>query len=429
MKIIKIHPDSQIVSEAQPGDILLKINGQRVRDILDYCFLGADEELELEMKRGDDSFIIKIEKYPDEQLGLEFAPLKPLICGNNCLFCFIDQNPPGARDSLKVKDEDYRFSFLHGNYITLSNLGKASLDRIIRCHLSPLYISVHAYDSAVRNRLLNRRKDDGFIRKFEYLLKGGIILHTQVVIVPDYNDGEILADTIEWLGSCYPGVASVGVIPVGLTRHRKELPPLRLITADEALGIIEMVEKYRARFERAKGCALVYCADELFLTGGKPIPDYDYYDDYPQLGNGVGMARKFLDDFKVERERFPKSVFPPKKVLMVTGSLFSKILESEVVPLLQGIMGLSVEVIPLKNRYFGYTVTVANLIAGEDILHALRGKQGNVIILPPDILNDDGLFLDNLSIGEFNSAARMKAIPFPGSFRQILDSLSANDDI
>jgi len=419
LKITGIDPDGQLAGLVRHGDKLLNINGQPVRDIIDYRFLSAEDELELEFKRGGESYLLKIERDPFEFLGLEFAPMKPGLCGNDCLFCFVDQNPPGVRNSLKIKDEDYRFSFLYGNFITLSNLGKAGIDRIIRCRLSPLYVSVHAMNITTRNRLLNRGKDDGFHRKFRALIEGGIKLHTQVVIVPGCNDGEILVDTLEKLANFHPGVASIGLIPVGLTKYREGLPPLRPLTPAEASDIIELSNIFRERFTKELGGALVYCADEMFLLAGEPIPENEYYGDFPQLENGVGMARFFLDEFHQEAEAFPAAIDFPHKMLLVTGTAFAPFIEREVIPILRKIDGIKVELAAAPNSFFGETVTVAGLLAGRDILSALNGKRADLIVLPPDCLNRDGLFLDDLSLDEFQNIIGIRTIVFDSSFLEI----------
>ena len=403
----------------QPGDRLLNINGQSVRDIIDYSFLSAEDELEMEFKRGGESYLLKIERDPLEFLGLEFAPMKPGLCGSDCLFCFVDQNPPGVRDSLKIKDEDYRFSFLYGNFITLSNLGKAGIDRIIRCRLSPLYVSVHATDITMRNRLLNRGKDDGFHRKFRALIEGGITLHTQVVIVPGYNDAGILVDTLEKLANFHPGVASIGLIPVGLTKYRDGLPPLRLLTSAEASDIIELSNIFRERFTKELGDGIVYCADEMFLLAGEPIPENEYYGDFPQIENGVGMVRFFLDEFHRETEAFPAAIDFPHKMLLVTGTAFAPFIEREVIPALRRIEDFAVEMVAVPNSFFGETVTAAGLLAGRDILSALEGRRAGLIVLPPDCLNRDGLFLDDLSLDEFRNIVGTRTIVFDGSFLEI----------
>ena len=419
LKITGIDLDGQLAGIVQPGDKLLKINGQPVRDIIDYRFLSAEDELELELKRGDETRLLTVERDPSMPLGLEFAPMKPGLCGKQCVFCFVDQNPPGVRDSLKIKDEDYRFSFLNGNFITLSNLGKAGIDRIIRYRLSPLYVSVHAMDITTRNRLLRLAKDDGFHRKFRALIEGGITLHTQIVIVPGYNDGEVLVDTLEKLANFHPGAASIGLIPVGLTKHREGLPPLRTLTSAEASKIIELSENFREQFSAELGDPLVFCADEIFLLAGETIPENEYYGGFPQIENGVGMARFFLDEFHREAEAFPDAIDFPHKMLLVTGKVFAPFIEYEVIPILRKIDGITVELAAAPNSFFGETVTVAGLLAGRDILSTLEGKRASLIVLPPECVNRDGLFLDDLSLDEFQNIIGIPTIVFDSSFLEI----------
>ena len=420
LKIIDIRPDSPFTDEIKPGDRLVSINGKKVRDILDYMFLSADEELELEFLCGEETVQLLYENDYNEDPGLEFPQMKPAECGNDCVFCFVNQCPPGVRPTLNVKDEDYRFSFLHGNFITLSNIGKSGIARILEYRLSPLYISVHAMDKAARRALLKGRKEDHFLPKFEMLAKGGITLHTQIVVVPGYNDGEILKDTIRLLGEYYPSVASIGIIPVGLTDHRKSLPDLRLLNRDEAISIIGLVENFRAEFIGKYNDPLVHAADEMFILAGLQFPDADYYLDFPQIENGIGMVRTLLDDFKREKSRFPKKVQTDKRILLVTGASMAPILEEQVLPVLNKIGGISCEVVKVPNHFFGSTVNVAGLLVGKDLVSAMGNRSADLIVLPPDCLNYDGLFLDDMSLEEFLGNFTAKVIVFDGSFKKLI---------
>jgi len=419
LKIINIDENSPLYGELIIGDKLLSINGQVVRDQLDYHFLSSEEHLNLEIDRDREIYTIELDKDYDEPLGLTFPEMKPSLCGNNCIFCFVDQFPPGARQTLQVKDEDYRFSFLHGNFITLSNLGKAGIERILKYRLSPLYISVHAMNPAVRNRLLGRQKDDGFLQKFRALAEGGITLHTQIVIVPGYNDGEILCDTIEKLAEFYPQTASIALIPLGLTKFRENLTPLRLLTPEECRGIIKTADKYRRKFSEIYDDPLVYGADELFLKAGMLIPPAKYYRDFPQIENGVGLARCFLQKFNREKRYFPKSISPQRKILMPSGTSTAPILQEFIAPVMNEIDGLTAEIVLVENDFFGDTVTVSGLLTGQDIITALAGKTGDWVLLPPDCLNYDNLFLDDVSLEQFQDELRMKVMKFDWSFREV----------
>ena len=420
LKIIDIDVDSMLAEDVRPGDGLISIDGEAVRDILDYHFLSAGEEFEIEFERAGERFIIEVEKEDDEPLGMHFPEMKPRTCGNNCIFCFVDQFPPGARKTLCVKDEDYRFSFLHGNFITLSNLGRRGIARIIRYRLSPLYISVHALDKEIRNRLLGRTKDDGFLLKFRALATGGISMHTQIVVIPGLNDGFVLQETIEKLGKYYPSVASIGIIPIGLTRYRDNLPELRLLTEAECGEIASMVDLYRERFTNDYDDPLIYCADEIFLKAGLQIPETEYYGEFPQIENGIGLVRDLLDRFAAEKPDFPRILNTPLKILMPAGRSIYQVIRSDIEPVLNAIAGMEVEVIPVDNRFFGDSVSVSGLLTGGDILQAISGHTGDLVLLPPDCLNYDDLFLDDMSLEEFSKRAGMEARKFTWSFRKVL---------
>ena len=423
LKTLHIDKSSPLIDDVKPGDQLVSINGTFIRDQLDYQFLSSDEELEIVFSREGEQFTIELEKDFDDPLGLTLPEMKPRTCGNNCIFCFVDQFPPGARRTLCVKDEDYRFSFLHGNFITLSNIGKSGIERILKYRLSPLYISVHSMNADIRNRLLGREKDDRFLEKFRKLSGGGITLHTQVVIVPGYNDGDDLAETIEKLSEHFPQTASIGLIPVGLTRHRKDLRDLRLLDNQECREIIETAEHYRAKFLKTFGDPLVYCADEIFLKAGVEIPGDEYYGEYPQIENGIGLVRDLLERFEAEREEFPASISPSKKILLVSGESIAPVLKREILPVLNRIEGLSASVVKVRNRFFGETVTVSGLLTGRDILDTIRKEKADIILLPPDCLNFDGMFLDDMNLDEFSSSLSAEVIKFDWSFLPMFKSL------
>lgn len=426
IEIIDIVKGSLLSGIVQPGDYLNKVNRAAVRDSLDYYFLAADEELELEFSRNGESFQLQVEKNPEQSLGLTFPPLKPMECGNRCVFCFIDQLPPGVRGALKVKDEDYRFSFLHGSFITLSNLGKAALKRILNYRLSPLYVSVHAMDPAVRQKLLGRRTDDRFLEKLQALTAGGITLHTQIVVVPGYNDGEVLRGAIDGLAQFHSMVESIAVIPVGLTDHRRGLPPLRLLNSDEAVEIISMVEECRDRFTRDLGAPLVYPADEMLILAGKQIPDSAYYGDFPQLENGVGMVRRFIDEFRRDIAGYGGKIDPAASVILITGKAMAPFFNDLVIPELNRIEGLSVDCLEVTNSFLGSSVSVAGLLAGKDIIEALRGREADIIILPPDCANRDGLFIDDISIETLRNNTMAEVVLSDGTFEPLFQRISAS---
>ncbi len=378
-----------------PGDVLRALNDHPVKDELDFRFWSAEGVRSVEVERDGKVVLIRCPEKVDD-LGIQLEPLRVRLCGNACLFCFVDQNPPGMRPALYVKDEDYRLSFLHGNYVTLSNAGRADLLRIAELRLSPLYVSVHATDTPVRKRLLGLRKDDRLLEKLAFLAGVGITIHAQVVICPGYNDGPILGQTIDTLLEYFPQVASVALVPVGLTRHRQGLTPLKTVEVTQARQIVQEYEERATKLRNLFGSFFVYLADELYLLAGWEVPCADRYEDFPQVENGVGMVRRFLDAFCKEKRRIPRRLNTPTRVTVVTGTLAGPILTEVCTEVAQAVENLEMVVVPVGNRFYGETVTVSGLLTGQDIRAALCGKDvGDLVLLPANCLNSDGLFLDD----------------------------------
>lgn len=388
--------------EIKPGDVLLAVNDKPVKDIIDLSFALADEYVELLVARQDgEQELIAIEKDYDEDLGLEFESavfdrVRP--CANKCLFCFVDQMPAGLRESLYVKDDDYRLSFLYGNFITLTNLTKADLNRIRSLHLSPLYVSVHATDGEVRARLLGSKRAAAIMDQLRELADMGTELHTQVVLCPGYNDGEVLGRTIKDLYELRPHVRSLAVVPVGLTRHRPAGgKPLRTFTPDEARSIIAQVSEWQKHSRRETGEGFIYLADEFYLGAGEAIPSYDEYDDFPQLENGVGLVRTFLADWEAARP-VSSGYQEPFHLDVVCGRSAATVLA----PLLAGIAipNLRPRLVPVTNEFFGASVTVTGLLTGGDIaaaLASLSGPRDGIIIPGVSLRKGENVFLDGLT--------------------------------
>ncbi|MDD3295329.1 MAG: DUF512 domain-containing protein, partial [Geobacteraceae bacterium] len=283
--------------DIEPGDRLLSINGHRIRDIIDYGFYSDDDELVLEIEKpGGDIWEVEIERAEGESLGLRFAAPRPSRCSNACLFCFVDQLPGGLRRSLYVKDEDYRLSFLYGNFVTLSSLSREALNRIRRQRLSPLYISVHATDSRLRGELLGHRERRPIMERLRELADAGITMHTQVVLCPGRNDGRHLEETVRDLAGLYPQVASLAVVPVGLTRYRDSLAELCPVTRKYAAEFIAHWQPVARALASRLGAPFLFLGDEFYLKAGSPFPAIEEYGDFPQLENGVGMVPLFLED-------------------------------------------------------------------------------------------------------------------------------------
>ncbi len=380
------------------GDEILTINGNPIPDELALRFHLGEEPVEIEVRRASGrEECIPVELPEDGSLGIEVEDFRTRTCNNSCLFCFIDQLPPGVRPGLKVKDDDYRLSFLHGNYITLTNLPERELDRIIEQRLSPLYVSVHATDPEVRTRMLGRKKVDDLDRKLRKLIDGGITLHTQIVLMPGINDGLNLERSVNELYGYYPGVNSIAIVPLGLSDHGSPKDRFAPVTASYCRQIVRQVELWQNCFRERTDSTFAYLADEFYIQGGIPIPGTTYYDDFAQIEDGVGMVRRFLDDFETELSRWRKSK-PHLKGTLVTGRLFYPFLEG-CAGRFNGKFGSKLRVQMVESRFMGRNITVAGLLGGQDILAALVGQAiGDFAIIPQEAVSRvDGILVDNLS--------------------------------
>ena len=409
MKTISVETDSQSEQAGiLPGDDVISVNGFKVNDQIDFMFYGSEEELDIVLLRGNKELRFSLDGTYDT--GMVFEPLDIRSCGNDCVFCFIDQNPPGMRKEIYVKDEDYRLSFLYGSYVTLANLDKSEIDRIIEQRLSPLYISIHAIDSNVRMKLLGISGDDGLNENIARLIDEGISMHCQIVVVPGINDGDVLKETVSGLYGMYPGVLSAAIVPVGLTKHRQGLYPISPLTKEQAAGIIEIAGSFQKKFRDETGEGFVYCADELFLRAGLDIPEDGYYDEFPQIENGVGMLRDFLDGTaKIKKRLAPGKVRKGRYVLVTGVSMAPYIVDFA--KGLSGIPGISARALPVVNNFYGDTVTVSGLLTGGDIIAALGTVEPDeTIVLPPNCLNTDGLFLDGLTPEDVSNVAGVDVV-------------------
>jgi putative radical SAM enzyme (TIGR03279 family) len=381
-----------------PGDRIVAVNGHRLRDIIDFHFHGGDERLELTVERDGVAVARRLDRRGAD-LGLELAAPRPgdiATCANKCVFCFIHQLPRGMRRSLYVKDDDYRLSFLHGNYITLSDLDEAAFERILEQRLSPLYVSVHATDPELRHALLGRpRHSAEILPRLERLAKAAIRVHAQIVLCPDLNDGSHLERTLFELAPLYPGVATTAVVPVGLTRHRERLPALRSLTPLEARALIATVEGWQRRWLAELGSRFVFLGDEIYLLAGRPLPPAAAYEGFAIAEDGIGLVRRFEDAFarSVARTRKP---IPGRAVTVVSGEMFAPRLVS-----LLGGAGIdtdTVRVAAVPNDFFGRAIGVAGLLTGRDIQRCLAAQPdlGRAVLVPAVALRDvDGVFLDD----------------------------------
>ena len=386
--------------ELRIGTRVLAVNGLRVRDSIDFAFLTADEEIELEVVDPDGTALVcEISRDPSESLGIVPAPDTIRECANECVFCFIDGNPPGARDPLWLRDDDFRLSFTYGSYVTLTNLGPRGLQRLVDQRLTPLYVSVHATNPDLRIRLLKNDRAGLVMDQLRFLLDGGLEVHAQAVLCPEWNDGEELDRTIRELYALGDGILSLSVVPVGLTRYNLNRP-VRLLSPGEAARAIGQTEAIRGRALRERGKHWCYAADELFLIGGRGLPGAGYYDDWPLLENGVGALRNLIDGFHAGSHRLAP-VEGVRRVRIVTGTSMRPFLE-DFAPAIAAAMSCDVEVVAIENRYFGPSVTVAGLLAGADIVDGAREgtRAEDLVLLPGTALNDDRVFIDGVAFSE-----------------------------
>jgi putative radical SAM enzyme (TIGR03279 family) len=383
------------------GDQILAINGESVQDELDLRFKAAEERFVVKVRMAGGLREQSVSRDLDEPLGAAFEEFRIKTCGDDCVFCFVDQNPVGLRDTLYFRDGDFRMSFLYGNYITMTNLRDRDMQRIVEQRLSPLYISVHCTTDEIRRRMMGHRtQQDRLMEKMDFLRAHGIDMHAQVVLVPGFNDGDALVKTVEDLYAMHDRMQSLSIVPVGLTRHRRELTDLRTLTQDEALALVAQVEAWQARFRDEIGRGFVYLSDEMYLLAGLDFPDEDDYDGYPLMENGVGMSRDFLNELDYQREFLPATLPEPRRLTLVSGTLTAPLLETRIAPILREVENLEVDVVTAENTLFGDSVTVSGLLNYKSFLAALQpladaGRLGDLVLLPPDCVNFEGLFLDN----------------------------------
>lgn len=390
--------------EMQQGDKLISINGHLIEDQLDYRFYSAEDTLEVLVKRGKDEILYDVEKDIDEDLGLILEEMKMKSCGNSCVFCFVYQNPKGLRKPLYFKDEDFRFSFLYGHYVTLTTVTQEDLDRIVEQQLSPLYISVHSTEAETRRLLLGLKQEDYLLEKIGFLVENGIVLHTQIVLCPGINDGKVFDQTVNDLQKFYPGIKSIAVVPVGLTRHRKNLYDLRLHTRHELEDMIAYSDKVREEKKKQIGISFVYLSDEFFIKADREMPGSDYYDDFYQIENGVGEFRDMIDTFDQVFPSFSSGIKQPRKIIWVTGNLAAGNLEKNIVSKLRTLKNIEIDLISVTNHFYGEAITVSGLLTGQDIYDQIKDHgSGDLILLPPRVLNHNNLFLDDWTIEDLQS--------------------------
>jgi putative radical SAM enzyme (TIGR03279 family) len=423
IRLRKVDPGSPArTAGLAPGDEILAINGHPVPDEIALKFYLAEDAVELDvLKAGGGLEHIQADLADGRSLGIEVDDFRTRTCNNACLFCFINQLPPLVRRELKVKDDDYRLSFLHGNYITLTNLPDPELDRIVEQALSPLYVSVHATDPDLRTMILGRKKADDLARKLHKLINGGIRIHAQIVLMPKVNDGDHLARTVFDLYAYYPGVSSVAIVPLGLSDYGAARRLLTPVTPQFSREVVRQVAPWQRQFRRETGRGFAYLADEFYIQGGMPIPEARHYDDFAQIEDGVGMVRCFSDEFawNLAKRRKPR---PRLHGTLATGRLFHPFLR-RCADQLNRKWRCNLRAVAVENRFMGKDITVAGLLAGGDFLHALAGRElGDFVIIPDEsVSRADGIFVDDRSPEDL---ARLLAKPVLLSGRTMKDFFS-----
>ncbi|MBC8491147.1 MAG: DUF512 domain-containing protein [Candidatus Marinimicrobia bacterium] len=406
IKIISVKNGSRAdVAGICANDYLISLNGHEINDLLDYHFCQAEENLTITFSRNKSQQQVLIQKAFDEDLGIEVDGLRVRACSNNCIFCFIKQNPPGMRQAIYFCDEDYRYSFLYGSYITLTDLNDKELYRIVEQRLSPLYISVHATEPDVRKSIFRFRFDDRLMEKIDYLHRNRIELHTQIVLMPGMNDGEILEKTITDLYRFRDSIKTLALVPVGLTRHRKKLPHLNPVTKELASELVYRSEYWNRRYRNNEGDPFVYLSDEFYLLANQPFPITGHYGPYYQVENGVGLCQQLIDSVEQQRQDFPKTLSKPKRIGFITSKLAEPVLCDYLLPYLNMIANLTVETLTVTNHFFGETVTVSGLLTGQDIVEQFpKSLKYDLIFLPPRCINEDGLLLDDMTPEDIGKA-------------------------
>ncbi len=410
-------------SGLKPGDILLTVNSHPLRDAIDFMFFRSASRLLVEFSRGGEKNRVQIKIEDGSDPGITVRPFKVKTCRNNCVFCFVKQLPKGLRKPLYIKDEDYRLSFLYGNYMTLSNIDACDRKRIVDQRLSPLYISVHTTNKSLRNKMLGNPRASDVMKELKFFAGRKIRMHTQIVLCPGFNDGAELQNTIKDLYKFYPYVSSVAVVPVGLTMHRKH--QIEPVTKEDALRAIEIVTPFQKRFQKKHGDPVVYCSDEMYIKADSPFPILRDYGSLPQIENGVGMVPLFLS--QARKVKTPKTLQQGPKFLTFTGTSFFPFLKKFTERLAEK-EKIFIDVLQVENRFFGTTVTVAGLLTGRDIIKTLHDNTDSYkVLLVPDVAlkEDEDIFLDNVSLKDVEEVTGLTAVRTESTPQGLLDAVES----
>ncbi len=412
----------------EPGDRLIAIGGNEIEDIFDYRYYCEDSYLEVLLEKADgEEWLLEIDKEPEEDLGLTFE--NGLMdeyrsCRNKCIFCFIDQMPPGMRETLYFKDDDSRLSFLQGNYITLTNMSEKDLERVIRFHLAPINISVHATDPELRCRMLHNRFAGNVMERMRRLYEAGIEMNGQIVLCPGINDGGQLDRTIADLAGFLPHMRSLSVVPVGITKYREGLYPLRTFTADEAAAVVDQIEGWQRKLYAEHGLHFVQASDEFYILAGRPMPEEERYDGYLQLENGVGMVRLLLTETG-EALAGMEGDGREYELSLATGELAAGYLEEILSQIHRKFPGIKAHLYPIRNDFFGKTITVAGLVTGGDLIRQLAGRTlGSRLLIPSVMLRSgESVFLDDVTVEEVEKALQVPVDIVKSSGHDLIESI------
>lgn len=410
------------------GDLLININGHEISDVLDYNFYIDAENPVLTFKRNNKFFITKIKKRENEDAGLQFATYlmdKQHSCKNKCIFCFIDQLPEGLRESLYFKDDDSRLSFLFGNYITLTNLTQREAERIVQMHISPVNISVHTVNPELRVKMMLNLNAGKSLRYLKYFAENKVKMNTQLVLCPGINDGEELKRSLEELGSLYPYVQSIAAVPVGLTKHRDRLPKLNSYTKESALEVIDIIDGFNRNFKEKHGETIAYAADEFYIKAELNMPDEAYYNDYPQIENGVGLWTSFKKEFMSALKENNSELKGERNVSIATGCAAYPLICELAKSAQEKYGNLNIKVFKTENRLFGNTVTVAGLLSGNDYISVLYGEDlGDELLIPAvSLKRDEDIFIDDITLDEMSQILNIKVTPVINDGYELLTAL------
>ncbi len=428
MVVIKsvIEGSPAFVCGIRTGDYLISINGHNIKDVLDYMYYAADTDIIVRVLRNGEELEFSVKKNEYDDLGLEFDTFlmdKKQRCSNKCVFCFIDQMPPGMRDTLYFKDDDARLSFLHGNYVTLTNLRQEDIDRIIRMKLN-INVSVHTTNPDLRVKMMGNRFAGEKLEFIRQLAQNGISLNCQVVCCPNLNDGDELRRTLRDLGELMPNISSMAVVPVGITKYRENLYPLTTFDKISAGETIDIIEEFQQEFLDKYGTRVVFPSDEFFLTAERELPDMEYYEDFPQYENGVGILRTLIDEFTDALETAEYSG-ESRHITIATGYCPSSVIKNLAEMAEKKFSGLKCDVVPIRNDFFGNTITVTGLITAGDLISQLKGRDNGteLLISSSMLMQNSEIFLDDLTVSDVEKELDIKIKTTQNDGYDLLDAI------